>query len=140
MTRLRWILFTAGLMALVPLTAFLTLFLSTRPTFRVLRTWASPPEIRYDDWGPRHLSVGEGGKDFDGFPLHVGRRYFIYVGMEAGTPTYGHRIDHSFTHSVEDLEPYLERAKTTWSEEGVTFVEPSGHTLFIPKEWFLGGR
>lgn len=142
MTRQRWFLISLGAMALVlvPLTALLTLLLATRPTLRVLRTWTSPPELQYDTWGQRHLSVVEGARDFDGFPFHVGRRYFLYVGMDAGTPTYGHQIHYSLNNSVEELEPYLARATVAWTTEGVTFTEPSGHRLFVPKASFLGGR
>lgn len=142
MTRGRWILISSGatLLLSAPLVAFLALLLATRPTLRVLRTWTSPAELMYDDWGPRHLSVVEGAWDFDGFPLHLERRHFIYVGRDAGTPVYGHQVKISLNNSVEALEPYLARATVTWTTEGVTFAEPSGHRLFIPKASFLGGR
>jgi hypothetical protein len=40
----------------------------------------------------------------------------------------------------DDLGPYAKRAVVTWSDAGVTFEEPSGHRLFIPKAAYAGGR
>lgn len=118
--------------------AGLTLFFASRPSHHVLRTWQSPTSVPY---GPNIcLSVLEGARNLDGFPLHIGRRYSIYAGRECGSPTYGHVIEYSFNAELTDISEHLNRTAILWQAEGVTLREPTGHTLFIPKASFLGGR
>lgn len=134
---------------LVRASAFLTatavsstilLFSLTRPSLKVLHTWTQPDSISYDSFDPYHFSVVEGDLEWRGFPFSVSRRHFIYVGIEAGRPTYGHMIDFSFHQETMPLEEHLDRSSVLWTEEGVTFYEASGHELFIPREMFVGGR
>lgn len=90
------------------------------------------------------MSVVESDLDWDGFPLQVGRNYVIYVGLDAGTPSYGHMIKYSFHPGYPDsdgnIPPFLSRATAQWTTEGVTLELPSGHRLFVPKAMFIGGR
>ena len=127
----------AALFAAV-LCSALTLYVSTRPTQRVLKTWACPAAVPYCPG--LYLSVLEGAPDLDGFPFYIGRRYAIYVGRESGQPSYGHRLDYRFNAEVVDIETHLARTVVRWMPEGVSLTEPSGHALFIPKTAFLNAR
>jgi hypothetical protein len=58
-------------------------------------------------------------------------------------PTYGHSVKYSFHPSSElfnDEEAHIKLSKVEWTEECVTFLEASGHKLFIPRVMFVGGR
>ncbi len=127
----------AVLLALA-LCSALTLYLATRPTQRVLKTWACPAAVPYCPG--LYLTVLEGAPNFDGFPWHIGQRHAIYVGRESGQPSYGHHLDYSFNAEVLGIEAHLAQTRVHWSPEGVTLTEPSGHALFIPKSAFLQGR
>lgn len=124
--------------------ALVITFFMHRPSMKVIAQWKEPTEIKYDDLGPYYLSVVEDDIDWQAFPFHLGRNYFIYAGRDAGTPSYGHMIKYSFHPSYPDdpdnLEPFLARAIVTWTAHGVTLELPSGHRLFIPKAMFIGGR
>lgn len=111
-----------------------------RPSLDVVHQWEQPASITYDDWGPYYLSVVESDLDWRGFPLHVERNHFIYVGRDAGSPAYGHMVDFSFHPYPEDLERFLDRAEVEWTAAGVLLELPSGHRLFIPADMFTGGR
>lgn len=105
---------------------------------RVIAEWKQPDTIKYDSRGPYYLRVKEGNVDWSFFLLGWERHYEIFVGREGGV--YGHSIEFSFDPDYEDLESYLKRSNVEWSEAGVTFNEPSGHVLFIPKQMYIGGR
>jgi hypothetical protein len=115
------------------------LYVLTRPSLRVIHTWKQPDNIQYDA-ATYYLSVVESDLDWRGFPVHVSRRYFVYVGRDSGTPTYGHMIDFSFYPIAEDIQTHIRQSTVEWSSEGVTFQTVSGHQLFIPKRMFIGGR
>ena len=124
--------------------ALVITFLLHIPSHKVIAQWKQPTEIKYDGWGPYYVSVVEDDLDWRGFPLHVGRNYFIYLGRDAGTPSYGHWIKYSFHASYpydsNNLAAFLSKAKVQWTAEGVTLEPPSGHRLFVPKAMFIGGR
>ena len=111
-----------------------------RTTDRLIAEWKQVESVPYDSRGPYYLSVIEGNVDWSFFQLGWERHYFIYVGRESGGPGYGHYVDFSFHPGYEDLESYLKKSRVEWSDAGVTFNEPSGHVLFIPKQMFIGGR
>ncbi len=112
-------------------------FLATRPVNRVVKTWPSPD-------GQYYLSVLQTDRDFRGFPLEVRARYAVYVGRESGQPTHGHLVDYSFTPTSSDalgaIERDIGRCQVEWDESGVTLSAPSGHTLFLPRLAYEGGR
>ena len=137
-TALRALAFTCGALLLAALLSALTLYCATRPTQRVLKTWECPAAVPYCPG--LYLSVLEGAPNLDGFPLHIGRRYAIYVGRESGQPSYGHRLDYRFNAEVVDIETHLAQTVVRWTPEGVSLTEPSGHALFIPKTAFLNAR
>jgi hypothetical protein len=116
------------------------LFVLTRPSLRPIATWAQPDSLSYGQWGPYFLTVAEADPDWRGFPFETGHRYLIYIGLEAGRPTYGHSVDYSFNNGFEPLEEYILNSAVAWTAEGVAFSEPDGHMLFIPASAFAGGR
>lgn len=134
----------AWLISLAVVSAILTsglIYTLTRQSLNVVQTWQQPADVQYDDASPHYyLSIVESDLDWRGFPLDVRRRYFIYVGRDAGRPTYGHIIDYSFHASGASLQNHIARSQVEWSSDGVTFREASGHVLFIPAEMFTGGR
>lgn len=111
-----------------------------RPSLNVIHQWQQPSSLTYDNWGPYYLSVVESDLDWRGFPLHIERNYFIYVGRDSGKPSHGHIIKYSFHPFPDDLATFLSKAQTNWTDMGVELVLPSGHSLFIPKSMFIGGR
>jgi len=136
----RWKLFhwiVAFLGALV-ITTTGFLFLLTRPSNLEIAHWPSPE-------GNYHLIVLKGDTDWGGFPIFTRPHYFFYAGRESHNPTYGHHLSYEFHPEMagyfeNDLSIYLQKSTVTWSPEGLTFEEPSGHRLFIPKSAYEGGR
>ena len=141
MSKARYIGWPIVLLACSLVLAFIITFLLHRPSMKVVAHWEQTPGIAYDGHGPYHLSVVEDDLDWRGFPLAVGRNYFIYAGRDSGTPSHGHMIKYSFhPDGSESIETFLGKAKVLWAPEGVTLELPSGHRLFIPQAMFTGGR
>lgn len=122
------------------LLALVFVFLLHRPSMEVVHQWQQPNSITYDGQGPYYLSVVESDLDWQSFPLYVERNYFIYIGRDAGEPSYGHMVKFSFHPYPDDLKTFLSKAQTHWTDEGVELDLPSGHRLFIPVAMFTGGR
>jgi len=121
--------------------ALVITFILHLPSHKVIAQWKQPAEIKYDGRGPYYMSVVEDDLDWRGFPLHIGRNYFIYLGRDAGTPSYGHMIKYSFhSDDLDNPAPFLSKAKVQWTAEGVLLELSSGHRLFVPKAMFIGGR
>lgn len=119
--------------------ALIMAFVLDYPSNEVVAQWKQPADITYDGRGPYYVSVVE--RDVDWGRLSPERNYFIYVGRDAGEPSYGHMIKYSFhpDHS-ETVEQFLNKASAQWTEDGVTLMLRSGHRLFVPKQMFIGGR
>ncbi len=111
-----------------------------RTSNRVIAEWKQVAPVQYKSGDPYYLSVVEGNIDWSFFLPGWERHYFIFVGRESGSPGYGHYVEFSFHPGYEDLESHIKRSTVEWSDGGVTFNEPSGHVLFIPKQMFIGGR
>lgn len=116
----------------------LSLFALTRQSLRELAEFSSPD-------GEFHLIVMRSDRDWRGFPFYVGWRYFLYVGRESHDPTYGHTVDYELHPAMagvfdSDLGPYARKAVVTWTQDGVTFEEPSKHRVFIPEAAYVRGR
>ena len=124
----------------ITLASFLLAIISTtllnRPSDRVIWQSCQPESVKYDFY---HycLYVGKGSLDWSRFPYTLGQRYYLVIGS---TPTYGHYKEYSFTSGLEDIDTYIKKSELEWTAEGLTFKEKSGHRLFFPKEWFVGGR
>jgi len=110
-----------------------------RPSLRVLKSWQQAVEINYKSHDPYFLNVVEDNWDLGHIPFSMKRNYFIYVGKEKIKITYGHVKNYSFEYH-QDIQKYLETCQVAWTSDGVTFIEPSGHKLFIPVGSFSGGR
>jgi len=132
--RIRPLLAFAGL--LFVLTACSTAVLVhqlTRPSDHVVQTWKRPD-------GLICLSIVEGDTDWRGLALLSTRqRYYLYVGRDCGQPSYGHFID--FTPGgYLDTADLFKKSTVEWGADGVTFMFPEGHRLFIPKVAYERGR
>ena len=138
---LSWV---SSVLCIAVLLTLLGLYVLSRPSLRVIQTWAQPSSIQYPDGAIHYLSVVESDRDWRGFPFHLSRRYIVYVGLESGTPSHGHAIDFSFypgnANPAEDLRTVIQQSNVKWSLEGVTLQTISGHQLFIPAQLFMGGR
>ena len=110
----------------------IALFMLTRPSLKVVKTWENPDASMY-------LTVHQSDTDWRGFPLNVQPRYAIYVGKGNGTLSYGHYVDMSFYGLLKEPDS-IRQSKVVWSDQGVTMRQPSGHVLFIPKAMYEGGR
>ena len=133
----------AWLVSVLLVSSILTLgglYLLTRPSMHVIQTWKQPDSIQYADGATHYLSVVENDLDWHGFPVYVSRRYFVYVGLESGTPTHGHTVDFTFYPVDADVESYIRQSSVTWSDEGVSFKTLAGDQLFVPKQMFMDGR
>jgi hypothetical protein len=117
------------------LAIFFTVLLS-HPSDRIIWQSCQPQSVKYDAYS-YCLYVGEGSLDWSRFPFTLDRRYYLVIGR---TPLYGHFKEYSFTSVFEDIESYIKKSNVEWSVEGLTFIEKSGHRLFFPKDWFVGGR
>ena len=137
MSRLRWFLLGALFAGVVGFP--IAFFALTRPSLRVVHSWKKNPAALYDGQA-LYLSVFESGTDWRGFPLSVRPSHAIYVGRDAGTPSYGHEMPFEFHCVLDDPDATIRASVVTWSDDGVLFVSPSSHRLFIPKDMFLGGR
>jgi len=50
-----------------------------------------------------------------------------------GNPDYGYVVTHSFVDDVRTV-------RVEWQAAGVTLLEPSGQTTFVPSKLYTGGR
>ena len=139
-------MFKKKMMVVIVVSAFLASLLTSllfiwlqRPSLKIVKSWKQSELISYNSFDPYFFNVVTGNIDLGHLPFTVSRNYFIYVGKESNDVTYGHIKNYSFEYN-DDIEEYLSLCSVQWSQEGVTFKEPSGHTLFIPKESFIGGR
>lgn len=135
--RVRWFLLGALFAGVVCFP--IAFFALTRPSLRVVHTWKKDPAALYDGQ-PVYLTVFESDTNWRGFPLSVRPSHAIYVGRDAGTPSYGHEMPFEFHGAFGDPDATIKASVVTWSDDGVLFVSPSSHRLFIPTAMFLGGR
>lgn len=104
----------------------------------VIATWKQSPSIHYKSFDPYILSVIAHGKSF-GF-LSIKDEYIISITRSGdGPPGYGHRFNVSFFPDGNE-EKHIQSSSVEWSQDGVTFIEPTGHKVFFPANSFIGGR
>ncbi|WP_040887551.1 hypothetical protein [Zavarzinella formosa] len=121
----------------LPISCVTTIVLNLKSN-RVVRQWNQPAEISYKSFDPYSLSVIEGSVDWAN--LSFPRRHQLVIAVGPGHPTYGHMIDYSFNSGGDDIDEHIGRSRVEWSDDGVTFIEVTGHRLFVPKAMFIGGR
>jgi hypothetical protein len=96
--------------------------------------------LDYKSFGPYSVYVLEGARDWS-YPLALPMRYSVVVARSGlAPPDYGHILDYSFHPGGNDTEAHIRKSTAEWGPDGVSFVEDSGHRLFIPKKMFIGGR
>ncbi len=123
----------------VPLTCLSTCLLNW-PSDRVIQQWAQPPTIDYQSFDPYTLSVIKGRRKWNVLSLESHYCYYIFIGSSTEAPEYGHYHDYSFSPGPEDIETHIKASKVEWNDDGLTFIEASGHRLYVPKKMFIGGR
>jgi hypothetical protein len=127
-----------SLLLAVPLSCAGAVWLNTSPD-TVLLELRQPPTPDYQSFGPYSVYVLEGPREWA--TLEWPRRHRLFVGRSGlGTPDYGRWLDYSFHTGGTDVNEHIQKSTAEWTPEGVTFVEATGHRLFIPKEMFVGGR
>jgi hypothetical protein len=130
-------LFLAGAVFGV-LVALAVTLLMNMPSNRILKQWHQPKEIDYKSFDPYTVSVIEGAINWG--ILGTSRRHYLFIGRGTEAPSYGHYLDYTFHSGFEEVDEYIGRSTVEWKPEGLTFVEASGHRLFVPKAMFIGGR
>jgi hypothetical protein len=135
--RRSFVVFGFALVLSVPLSCCTTAALHWKSD-RVIKQWCQPKEIDYQSFDPYCLSVVEGSREWSN--LEFPRRHYLFIGRGTAAPGYGHYLDYTFHPGYEDVDAHVARSSVEWSPEGVTFIEATGHRLFIPKAMFIGGR
>jgi hypothetical protein len=125
-----------GLSAL--LAGFVFVFVVLGPTDRVIALWPQPNSLRYGPAGSYTLLVVERETDIHQFPW--AKAHEIVIGRKDVAQDYGHGVSFSFHPPSGDLEAHIRNSKVEWTDDGVTFIEATGHRLFIPEKMFVGGR
>lgn len=70
--------------------------------------------------------------------LRAEPRYILHISRRQSP--YGHDVDISLFNFDEELITYLHRGRVTEDGQGITFTQASGHSIFIPRKWYEGGR
>lgn len=116
----------------------LTVWLNLSPS-TVLLELTQPATPDYESYGPYSVYVLEGPRNWGA--LDFPRRHRLVIARAGDSPpTYGHMLDYSFHAMGADMDSHIRQSTAEWTPDGVTFVEASGHRLFVPKRLFVGGR
>ena len=67
------------------------------------------------------------------------QRYEIWI-TRKGSPDYGYVLHHSFAWTDFDTNKTIRGCRVAWTAEGVTLLEPSGQTVFVPAALYERGR
>ena len=130
------IVVTAGISVL--LTSLLFVWLQ-KPSLKVVKSWKQAETVNYNSFDPYFINIVEDNIYLGNLPFKAPQNYFIYVGTGSEEVTYGHIKRYSFEYN-QNISRYLDECRVHWTMEGVTFKEPGGHTLFIPRDSFTDGR
>ena len=80
--------------------------------------------------------IQESGARFGLFSIHP--RYSLRISQNRGLT--GHDFDVTLLNADEDIRAYLAQGRVVENAEGITFSQPSGHSVFVPRQWYVGGR
>ena len=105
---------------------------------RVVAQWIQTSGSNYGSFDPYALAVVDRGTDYSSIPWD--RHYELFIGRSGDVPGYGHRVAFSFHPGRDTTDEHIHRSAVVWTTDGVTFSEPSGDQVFIPKAAFIGGR
>jgi hypothetical protein len=117
----------------------LALFLASRPTNRILGRWSQPDSIEYAGGLQVHVRLVEGEPDLRGFPMHLGRKFYVFAG-EDSSATYGHLWPVDLCTAEGTVEARAAACTVEWSDSGIVFSTGSGHRVFVPQSMFTDGR
>lgn len=115
----------------------------------ILKYWNQPTNINYGKY-PYRLSVLEVKPSLEFFKITNKQDEYLMVISKGNTKPelhfmFGHNKPYGFGESNKynsnwksiNVKAYLEKCEVVWNNEGVIFIEPSGHTLFFPKTVFI---
>jgi len=108
------------------------------PATRIIAEWHQPANIQYHSADPYTLSVEQWGFDLHAIPWQY--TYMIWISSGREPQDYGHLVYLPLSPEGDDPDADISKSKVEWSNDGVTFIESTGHSLFIPKKAFTGGR
>jgi hypothetical protein len=119
--------------------AFVLIVIMNLSSGEILFTSKQPANIAYHSFDPYYLHVIEQNIDWTHFPFGTHRNYSIHISRSKEI-SYGHYKAYSFGLSSSEATKYLQNCNVNWTNDGVTFLEPTGHKMFFPKKSFIGGR
>jgi hypothetical protein len=67
------------------------------------------------------------------------QRYEVWI-TRRGSPDYGYVLHHSFAWNDWDTNVTIRACKIEWSTLGVTLLEPTGQSVFVPRKFYEQGR
>jgi hypothetical protein len=108
-----------------------TMVLSWRRT-KIVETFKQPASVEYPDGG--RYAVRLYRITGWGTPLGLGPDHYELLLGGSDVEDYGHGVDFIAT-GIDPADIVVE-----WSTEGATIVYGSGHEVFVPLEWYDGGR
>lgn len=111
-------------LALLPLFAF-TYFLFHEPGEQVREIYSYEDQKKR---GGHYVTISTDGKHKHGYS-HEEDRYVLNVFFYRRSIS----VDISLINRDEDIISYLKKCKFTETDEGLTFLQPSGYSTFIPK-------
>ncbi|MBL8796275.1 MAG: hypothetical protein JNM56_20415 [Planctomycetia bacterium] len=138
MTQRRWLPIASLVLFLSAIGSWIGAWCMNARSDRVVRQWLAPEDVQYGSYDPYALSVVEGALDWN-LP-RLRRRHYLFIGRGTEAPSYGHYLDYTFHPGGKDIDTHIGRSTVEWTPDGVTFVEATGHRLFVPKAMFIGGR
>lgn len=105
----------------------MALMFNTTSSAQVVLKQCQPKNVSFGSYEPYCAAV-----------TRIGKNYHIFIGRDAADfPSYGHVIHYPHQTVVQSDIP---KDHFAWSEDGISWIGGTGHTLFIPKDAFLGGR
>lgn len=103
------------------------------PTQRTFWQVCQPEEVTFYD-GEYCISVVEQRSFYQ--ELTGGSSFEIAIAPYAGDPVDAHRKSYAFSNGNADVYAHIRASSVNWEEEGITFVEATGHSLFFPVGFF----
>lgn len=106
------------------------LFFSESSSGRTLFASDQPPAVNYHSRDPYKLVVVEGSIQW----TTIGWPRTTNIGVATKVQSdYGHGVSIAITGEARV-------SSATWNDQGIVITFDSGHTVFIPKSAFTGGR
>ncbi|MPY66108.1 hypothetical protein F8S09_05270 [Deinococcus sp. SDU3-2] len=100
------------------------------PRAQMVARWDAPD-------GLHHALILDDGPDLTSLFGSV-RRWRLYLGREAESPSYGHFVPLPDLPGVDRTN--WQQSRVVWFPAGVRFTFPTGHELYVPARAYQGGR